>query len=186
MPPHSGPVLALMALLALAGVYKISDPSPTSGALRAAGLPSSRRLVLGLGGLELITGLAGVFIGGPIPPLAAAAMYLSFALFVGNALWNRLPISSCGCLGARETPPSPVHVVVNLMGAAMLLVAFLSPVDFIGGLADLGLARGTAFTLFTIALVYLLYGALAVLPLRSAVFDPATSPPLSRPGDRGR
>lgn len=182
MPPHSGPILALMALLALAGVYKLADPDPTSGALRAAGLPSGRPLVLGLGGLELATGLAGIFVGGPIPAAMAGVMYLSFAVFVANALRKRLPIASCGCLGASETPPTSIHVYLNLLAAAGMAVAIVAPVDYVGGLSDLGLAEGIAFTLFTIGLVYLLYGVLAVLPRQTATSGPTAS--LGRTGER--
>lgn len=167
MPPHSGPVLALMALLALAGIQKIADPKPTSGALRAAGLPGSRPLVVVLGIAEISTGLTGILIGGPVPALIALSLYAAFAVFVGNALVKRLPIRSCGCLGATETPPSIVHVVVNSAAAATLMIGVLAPIDLIGDMTSLTIGEGVAFLLFTTALVYLLYGALAVLPLHT-------------------
>ncbi len=175
MPPHSGPVLALMALLALAGIQKLADPKPTSGALEAAGLPGSRPIVLSLGVAEISTGLTGVIFGGPIPALIAFGFYAAFALFVGNALFRKLPIRSCGCLGATETPPSTVHLVVNTAAAAAMVAAVYVPVDLIGSLTTLNLGEGFAFVLFTVGVVYLLYGVLAVLPLHSRRL-PATSP----------
>lgn len=167
MPPHSGPVLALMALLALAGIQKIADPNSTSGALKAAGLPGSKPIVVALGVAEISTGSTGIVIGGPLPALIGLGLYAAFALFVANALVKRLPIRSCGCLGATETPPSTVHVVVNSAAAATLLIGVLAPVDLLGDVTSLTLGEGFAFLLMTSALVYLLYGALAVLPLHS-------------------
>ena len=168
MPAHIGPVLAFMALLALAGIQKIADPEPTTGALAAAGLPASRLVVFGLGGVELFTGLAGVAVGGPVPALIAGVLYSGFALFVVNALFRDLPIRSCGCLGASDTPPSPIHVIINVVAVAVMLVAVIEPVDVIAQLPSLGVGIGTAFLLFTGGVVYLLYGVLTVLPLNLA------------------
>lgn len=186
MPPHSGPVIALMALLALAGIQKIVDPRPTSGALRGARLPSSRQIVISLGLAEIGTGLSGVVIGGPIPALIALGFYAAFALFVGYALVRRLPINSCGCLGAVETPPSVVHVLINTAAAAMMLAAVFTPVDLVAGLTTLPVLEGIAFIVFTAGVVYLLYGALTVLPLLSKRL-PTTSPvALTAPRERSR
>ena len=174
MPAHIGPALALMALLALAGIQKIADPKPTVGALAAARFPASRFGVYGLGVLELGTGLAGITIGGPIPAMLAAGLYLGFALFVVNALVRDLPIRSCGCLGATDTPPSVVHVLINGAAFATMLTAAVDPVNPIAELPALGIGNAIAFGLLTVGVVYLLYGALAVLPLtvgRSAMSD---------------
>lgn len=175
MPPHSGPVLALMALLALAGIQKIADPKPTQGALDAAGLPASRLTALALGGAEILIGVSGIVIGGPIPAAIGLVFYAAFALFVGNALARKLPIRSCGCLGAAETPPSAVHVVVNVVAAVTLALGVYAPVDLMQGLSTLTISEGVAFAVFTIGVVYLLYGALTVLPLTSTRM-PSISP----------
>lgn len=165
MPAHSGPVLALLALLALAGAQKIADPEATVGALKAAGLPGTRTVVMALGAFELSTGVAGIVIGGRILPFVASGLYAGFALFVINALVRKLPIRSCGCLGASETPPSVIHVVVNVAAAGTLLLAVMSPVDVISQMPSLGVGDGLAFLLFTGGVVYLLNGTLTVLPL---------------------
>jgi hypothetical protein len=165
MPAHTGPVLAFMALLALAGIQKIADPKPTVGALAAAGLPASRVVVLALGCLEAATGVAGITIGGPVPALLAVGLYSGFAVFVVNALVRDLPLRSCGCLGASDTPPSVIHVLVNLAAVAAMLMAVIDPVDVIAQLSSLGTGEAVAFGLFTVGVVYLLYGTLTVLPL---------------------
>ena len=167
MPPHSGPVLALLALLALAGIQKIADPKPTQGALEASGLPGSRLIVFSLGGAEVATGVSGIAIGGPLPAAVGFCFYIAFALFVGNALARNLPIRSCGCLGATETPPSTVHVVVNLVAAMTTALGVFAPVDLLAGISTLTIGESVAFAIFTLAVVYLIYGVLTVLPLTS-------------------
>lgn len=175
MPPHSGPVVALLALLALAGIQKIADPKATQGALKVAGLPESRLIVLALGGVEIATGVSGIVVGGPIPAMVGVVFYTAFALFVGNALARKLPIRSCGCLGATETPPSTVHVVVNVVAAMTLALGVFTPVDLLAGISSLTTSESVAFAIFTIGVVYLLYGALTVLPLTSRRM-PSVSP----------
>ena len=166
MLPHVGLVTAFMALLALAGLYKLVDHSPTSGALRAAGLPSSPIVVRLLGGLELVVGITGIVDGGPIPALAGALLYAGFLVFVLEALRRRLPISSCGCLGATDTPPTVAHVIVNLAAVATLVLGALFPIGMLGGLHEAELSTAVAFLLFTGTVVYLLHAVITVLPLR--------------------
>ena len=169
MPVLSGPVMALMALLTLAGFYKIQDPSPTAGALRAAGLPHSERLVRLLGLVEIAIGAAWLVQGSAVTAIAGAVVYGGFAWFVVNALRRRLPISSCGCLGATDTPPTKGHIVVNVLATITLLAAAVIPVGPLGGLAGQGLDVVVPYVLFTLATVYLLYAVIAVLPERTAL-----------------
>ena len=165
MVAHSGPTLALFGLLALAGGMKVVSPDLTSGALRAAGLPHGRLLVRGIGLVEVAIGMGGIVLGTSIVAFVAAAFYAGFAWFVIHALRNRLPISSCGCFGAAETPPSVNHVIVNIGAVLVLSVAGLVPIGPWGGIDQLGLGLAVAFIAFTAVTIYLLYGILAVLPL---------------------
>lgn len=164
MAVHTGPVLALMALLAVAGVTKLRSPGTTAGALEAAGFPHSRLAVRLLGLFEVAVGLVGIVRGGWVASFAGAVLYASFALFVFHILRNRLSISSCGCLGAAETPPSIVHVVVNLAAAATLVYAMISPIGPWGGLAGAPLGESLPLAAFTGVTIYLLYAVIAVLP----------------------
>jgi hypothetical protein len=119
----SGPVFVLTALLALAGAFKLVRPTLTSGALRAMHLPSHPALVRVLGLAELLLGVSALVTGArPLLALASAA-YLGFAAFVAAALASGAPLQSCGCFGQRETPPTVVHLAVNLTAAIVLLAA---------------------------------------------------------------
>lgn len=165
MPVHSGPVTAFMLLLLVAGVQKVMDPGPTAGALRSAMLPSARGLVRLLGAGELAVAGAFLVVGGPVPAALGAGFYVGFAGFVVYALVRDLPISSCGCLGSIETPPSPVHVVLDVGAATVLVLAAIIPVAPLGGLAGQGLDVVIPYTVLTGAATYLLYALLTVLPL---------------------
>lgn len=168
MVPHSGLVIAFLALLALAGIYKVADPAPTSGALRAAGLPASPHLVRLLGLIEIGVGVIGIVWGGPVPSMLGAMLYTGFLVFVLEALRRRLPISSCGCLGATETPPTVAHVVVNLAALVTLLLGTVFPIGFLGGVFESGLSSAVPFVIFTGGAVYLLRAVITLLPLRQA------------------
>ena len=172
-----------MILLVLAGSKKLVDPAPTVGALRSAGWPSAGPLVRLLGAVEM--GVAGWFLvaGGPVPAILGALLYAGFAVFVGRALVRDVPISSCGCLGSRDTPPSVSHAVVNLFAVGVLTAGAIIPVAPLGGLVGQGMDVVVPQTIFIGAVPFLLYGILTVLPLvgKRAV---RASDPLPMPGRR--
>ena len=165
MPVHSGPATAVMLLLLIAGVQKMVDPASTSGAMRSAGLPSSWLVVRLLGTAEFAAAGAFFVFGGPWPALVGAVFYLGCAGFVAMALVKDLPISSCGCLGTTETPPSLVHVMVNLGAVAILMTAAIIPIQPLGGLAGESAGVVVPYVVVVGAIAYLLYGMLTALPL---------------------
>ena len=120
------------ALLAFAGGLKIVRPAPTSGALRAMGLPSVPMLVRAMGLGELLIGVsAAVTFARPLLVLLASA-YLAFAAFVAAALGRSTPLQSCGCFGQTDTPPSAVHLGLNLAAAITAFAAALSGTPALG------------------------------------------------------
>lgn len=157
-----------MALLAIAGGAKIIDPAPTSGALRAAQLPDSHVLVRLLGAVELVLAIGGILLGGSSPAVGGALLYIAFALFVSHALRNRLPISSCGCLGSAETPPTRLHIVINLLAVVVMVWTALVPLDPVTVLARAPLSEAVLMLVFSGLTTYLLYALITVLPLRKA------------------
>ena len=137
MEALSGPVLVLTALLALAGAFKLRRPAPTAGALSAMHLPSRPAHVRVLGAVEIVLGGLAFMTGAQAWLALAAAAYLAFAAFVAAALLSGSPLQSCGCFGQRDTPPSVVHLVLNVIAAVVLLVAAVgelpSPADVLAG-----------------------------------------------------
>lgn len=124
-------------LLVLSGGSKVRDPDPTRGALRAAGLPSSLGAVYTLAVIEIAVGASALAIPHRFVAVAVALLYLGFGGFVANALARRLPLQSCGCFGRSDTPPGPVHVVLNFGTAAVAsVVAVTDGADLFAILAE--------------------------------------------------
>jgi hypothetical protein len=122
----AGPVVVVAALLALAGGLKVIRPAPTAGALRAMRLPSSLPIVRLLGLGEVAIGIAAAITFAPPLLVLLAAAYLAFAAFVSAALSANTPLQSCGCFGRTDTPPSNVHVALNLASAGAAFAAALT------------------------------------------------------------
>jgi hypothetical protein len=123
VPALTGPVLVGAVLLALAAPGKWRRPSSTTNALRALGLPSAPALVRLLAVGEVALG-AAVLLAPTGPVLAALGLaYLAFAGVVVAALRSGSPLSSCGCFGRPDTPPTRTHLVVVLGLAAAALAA---------------------------------------------------------------
>jgi hypothetical protein len=125
----AGPYFLAGFLLALAGLGKIRHPAPASRALAAAGLPDRWVAVRTLGIIEVTVG--GLALAAPTAPvsLALAFTYLSFAAFLTYLIMARVPAASCGCAGSRDTPPSVLHVVLDLFAVAAAVAVALDPVS---------------------------------------------------------
>jgi Methylamine utilisation protein MauE len=124
----AGPFAIAAALLVVGGALKAVRPGDTAHALLAVGLALPRsiapRLLVRLGGLaEVVVGAGALATGSPVFASLVALSYLVFAAFVVVALRSGRPISSCGCFGKVDTPPSLVHVVIDLIAAGVALAA---------------------------------------------------------------
>jgi hypothetical protein len=114
----AGPFAMACVLLAGGGALKALRPRDTAQALTAVGLrfPSvlPARIAVRVGGfVEVVIGVSALVVAGPLLCGLVAASYLAFAGFVVVALRSHAPISSCGCFGKVDTPPSVVHVVID-------------------------------------------------------------------------
>jgi hypothetical protein len=124
----AGPFAIAAVLLAVGGALKAVRPRDTAQALGAVGLkfPSlfPARAAVRVGGVvEVVIGVGGLLTGGPVFAGLVAVSYLAFAAFVFVALRTGAPISSCGCFGKVDTPPSVVHIAINLAAAAVAIGA---------------------------------------------------------------
>jgi hypothetical protein len=165
MEALAGPVVVVAALLVLAGGLKVVRPVPTAGALQAVGLPSSLSLVRALGLCEVVVGVAaGATLTRPALALLAAA-YLAFAAFVAAALGANTPLQSCGCFGQVDTPPSAVHLGLNLTAAGTAFVAALSGTPALRATFADQPWNAVPFVLLVAVCVYLCVLMATVLPL---------------------
>ncbi len=170
-----GPVTVAAAVLGLGGLAKVVRPIPTAGALRALRLPGPIVGVRALGAGEVALAAAAVVTGGIAAGWRLVAVaYVAFAGFVVAARRAGTDIQSCGCFGTIDTPPSLVHVVVNLGFAGLAASAAVVGRPLAPGACSAGQpAAGLPFLLLVGVTVYLVYLALAVLPLTYAAIGDA-------------
>jgi hypothetical protein len=164
MPALTGPALTAALLLAFAGAAKAVDPVMTVGALRALGLPSSRTWVRTGAAAELLVGLLAAAVGWALVWWLVAASYLAFAAFVVAALRAGTVVGSCGCFGHEDTPPHPIHVVVDVALAATAAAAAVlgigAPLDAIADTPG----KGSVVAGLSVLSVFVLYVVLVDLP----------------------
>lgn len=128
-----GLFLIAAGLLVVAGIAKAARPDDTARAL-AALLPGSPRLVLlrwlvRTGALaEAALGFVAIAFPRPLTAALVAASYLAFAGVVALARWRGGPLATCGCFGRPDTPPTVLHLAVDLaLAAAACVVAVRAP-----------------------------------------------------------
>ena len=125
----SAPFWIAAALLVVAGGAKIHAPHAARRVLEALGLPASVASVRLIGAGEVALGLTAFVWADRWTAVVVALAYVVFAAVGLWVLVGRVDIASCGCLGALDTPPSALHVVLSLFAAvAAGLAAAARPV----------------------------------------------------------
>jgi len=112
-PAATAPFIAAVVLLGAAGLAKLWRPDDTSGALRAAGLPSHRQLVRAGALVEMAIASAAVIAPGALTGSLVAVAYVTFTAFVATALLKRWPLASCGCFGRPDSRPGFWHLLLD-------------------------------------------------------------------------
>ncbi len=154
-------LLAAALLLVASGLAKLRDPRPAVAALRALGVPAAALVVPVAAAVELAAGVACL-----ATPRAAAlvgALYVVFAWLVAVQL-ARGSTASCGCLGSADTPPSPLHLGLDLALAAVAFAAAASPPRAVVSLLGAHPAAGTVVAVASVTAAFLLAAAASVLP----------------------
>ncbi len=164
----AGPFIVTAALLAAGGAAKVVKPAPTARALAEMGLRAPAGAVRAGAAVELAVAAGALAGAGRAFALLVAASYVGFAGFVAIALSRGVPLSSCGCFGVADTPPTGVHLGVNLAAAAVAGAVALGA-GGAGGLSEITAMDGSlvlrgAFLVLTAASVWFAYAALTLLP----------------------
>lgn len=166
MDALAGPYLASAVLLVAAGATKLGDPVPLLRALHSVGLRVPRGVVRLLAAAEVLLGLAAILAGGRAAAIGVALSYAAFSGFVLLSMRRGGVLSSCGCFGKDDTPPTGAHVAVTASAAAVAALVAVSPVaDLVTLLESAG---GAALLMTTAAVAALAYLVLARLPLLTA------------------
>lgn len=160
---------AAAALLLVTGAAKLRRPAAAAAALTAVTLRFGRRGDLAgraLGAVEIAVGLAALLTRGWPAAALTAALYLGFACFVVSALRPGRGVSSCGCSGQVDTPPTRVHVVVDVVFAGFAAAAAIwTPVPLVRQLDRAEAVLGLAAAALVASLAWL---AITALPRLAA------------------
>ena len=169
MSVAAGPFTIAALLLVLAGAPKILRPQNALNALHAAGIPAPSVFVRVVAFAELAIGIDAVVNGNRPSAVLVALSYAAFTAFVVRALRRETPLSSCGCFGRADTPPSWTHVLVDLAAVAAAVAVAVDPGV---GIADVVRAQpdaGVPYVLLVATGTLLAFLALTVLPRLLAV-----------------
>ncbi len=161
--------VAIAGLLVAGGALKAVRPVETANALSGVGLPAPSWLVRAGGGAEVVIGAFAVAAGGRVAAILVGGSYLVFAAFVAAALLRNAPISSCGCFGRADTPPSFAHLVVNLLAASVAFVVASGTAPGLPRIMGSQPVLGIPMLLLSLVTAYLVFQMLALLPQLSAV-----------------
>jgi len=164
MGAWAGPFLIAALLLAGAGAAKAADPSATVGALRGFGLAVPPSAVRVGGGVEVALAVVAAASGNMIAAYAVAVSYLAFTAFVLAARARHLPIGSCGCFGKIDTPPSALHVVVDVGAAAAAVGVATGDGSGLGTVLAAQPLAAVPFVLLVLVGAYAAFTALTVVP----------------------
>jgi hypothetical protein len=143
-----GPYLVACGLLIIAGVAKALRPADTARALvqlaaprasaparrgerhrtRAPSLAGMRTAVRVGAAAEALLGAVALAAPRAGTAAAVAVSYLAFAAVVGLAMARGGALATCGCFGRPDTPPTAVHLALNLvLAASAVAVAVTAP-----------------------------------------------------------
>lgn len=172
-----GPFLAAAALLVLAGVSKLGDPSSLVLALRSVGLPARPALGRLLAAAEIAVGGVALAAPGRLSGALVATAYLAFTAFVALALTRGGVLASCGCFGRPDTPPTRSHLAVTVVLAASGAAMAWAPPDSAWSTAAQQPATLATLVGFAALLAALAYLALAILPTVTPAAVRSTSAP---------
>jgi hypothetical protein len=160
----AGPFVIAALLLAIGGALKAARPGDTANAIRAVGLPGGPWLVRVGGAVEVAVGVYALVVGDRVSAVLVAVSYLAFSLFVVAALRAGAPIATCGCFGKADTPPSGVHVAVNMLLVVAAVAVATDPGVAISDVLAGQPLGGAPFGLLVVIGVGAVFVALTALP----------------------
>ena len=164
VPAWYGAYAAAAGLLAAAGGLKVVKPKNTALALQAIGLPHARLVVRVGAAVELVIGIGAIVAGGAVYAGLLALSYAGFAVFVAVAMRKGTPVSSCGCFGEADAPPTLLHIVLNLAAASLATAAVFDPAPSLTAILDDPSWTLLPLALLTVTGAYLSFVIMAVLP----------------------
>jgi hypothetical protein len=179
----AAPFYLAAGMLLAAGPAKVLRPRPAAEAMRAAGIPGGAALARAVGMAEAAAGAAALLAPGPVTAGLVAGLYLVFAAFLVRLL--RGPgAAGCGCAGSRETPPSWLHVVLDLAAAGVAAGVAAAPVPWVGAALAASPLWGVTVAVGLLGAGVLVRTAVAEVPRAWASYRPGHEEPAPAAGPR--
>ena len=160
---------AFALLLVLGGALKLRRPGDTVRALRALNLPANAFAVRLVAIAEVVIGTTTVTVGGPGTALLTAVSYVGFTAFVLLAMLREGAVSSCGCFGTPDTPPTVTHLVVTSFAAVTAFFAVAHPIEPLADTMQRQPAFGIPFVVLTGCCLWFAHAALSLVPKVTAM-----------------
>lgn len=160
------PYAAAAVLLGIAGVPKVRDPGDLVRAVRSVGMPFGRGVVRAFAVAEVAVAAAALLAPGRLTAALLAAVYAVFTAFVVVALRRGGVLSSCGCFGRADTPPTWAHALVTGTASVVGVLVAVDPPGSGAWSSLTGTGAGAVVGLAAlVALVaFLAWQVMAVLP----------------------
>ena len=158
------PYAAAAVLLGVAGVPKVRDPGDLVRAVRSVGMPFGRRSVRAFAVAEVVVAVAALVVPSRLTAALLGLMYAGFTAFVVVALRRGGVLSSCGCFGKADTPPTRVHALVTGAASVTGLLVAVDPPGAWSALTDSGALAAVGFVALVALVGFLAWQVMAVLP----------------------
>jgi hypothetical protein len=168
-----GPYFAGCLLLVAAGLAKAVHPDDTARAVsqllrHRRNLAVASHVIRLLALIETLLGAAALLLPGTtIPPALVALSYASFTAFVVLARARGGVLSSCGCFGKADTPPTVAHLAITAgIAVSAVMVAAASRPGRTTLWANLSPQpwHGVPLLLTSLALAFAAWVAMTLLP----------------------
>jgi hypothetical protein len=162
MGAWTAPLLVASGLLAIAGAPKVVHPANTLGALHSVGWRVPAISVRAFGAGEAALGVATLLTGARVLAALVAVSYAAFSVFVVVALRSGGAVSSCGCIGRADIPPTRSHLAITI---ALTVTSGIAAVVGADGLSTIGWSPTAATTLcFAVLAGWLVWLVFTALP----------------------
>lgn len=160
------PFAAAAVLLGVAGAPKVRDPGDLVRAVRSVGMPFGRGTVRAFAVGEVVVAVAALAVPSRLTAALLALTYAGFTAFVVAALRRGGVLSSCGCFGKADTPPTWAHAAVTGTASVVGLLVAIDPPGASpwSALADSGALAVVGFVALVALVGFLAWQVMAVLP----------------------
>lgn len=163
MEAVAGPYLIAVILLGIAGVQKIFSPKAALAVISQLGFPERSLLVWCVGASEVAVAVWALAVGGWIVAICVSVSFAGFASITALLIRSGSGLS-CGCFGTNDTPPSLLHIIVNLLASLSGGLASVAGVGSVSNIFSNQPWNGILFTVLVAVGVYGLYVIMAELP----------------------